>query len=203
MLECSGTFWNNLEQLGDSGGSFNSLSPTSQWWSLRCSRLQALKLIYRSIVSLFLSPSLRLFIHGAIAIDEEDLEKAEEHEGWETIILDGQTYSVRTSIMDKKCQAFETLVIYCSTLGAQFSPYLAQTQDVTLPCLQFYFHEGVRESCAMYIPRRFFQLFLTNVFPPNPNAPFLRQAKQHAHESNHLHHIPNNLNMKLETLVRC
>jgi len=23
MLECSGTFWNNLEQLGDSGGSFN------------------------------------------------------------------------------------------------------------------------------------------------------------------------------------
>ena len=83
--------------------------------------------------------------------DEEDLEKAEERDGWETIVLDGQTYGVRTSIMDEKCQAFETLVIYCSTLGARFSPYLAQTLEVTLPCLRFYFHEGVRESCAMYV----------------------------------------------------
>ena len=85
--------------------------------------------------------------------DEEDLEKAEERDGWETIVLDGQTYGVRTSIMDEKCQAFETLVSYCSTLGERFSPYLAQTLEVKLPCLRFYFHEGVRESCAMYVRR--------------------------------------------------
>ena len=72
--------------------------------------------------------------------------------------MDGQTYGVRTSAMDEKCQAFETLVIYCSTLGPRFAPYLAQTfffltleasLEVTLPCLRFYFHEGVREACAM------------------------------------------------------
>jgi len=57
--------------------------------------------------------------------DEEEVEKAEEHDGWVTIVLDGQTYGVRTSIIDKACQAFETLVIYCSTRGARFSPYLA------------------------------------------------------------------------------
>ncbi|KAJ3506180.1 hypothetical protein NLJ89_g7010 [Agrocybe chaxingu] len=66
--------------------------------------------------------------------DEED-ENAEDREGWETIVMDGQTYGVRTSAMDEKCQAFETL-----------------TLEVTLPCLRFYFHEGVREACAMLIP---------------------------------------------------
>src|SRR5882762_778660 len=29
--------------------------------------------------------------------------------------------------MGENCQAFETLVIYCSTLGPRFAPYLAQT----------------------------------------------------------------------------
>jgi hypothetical protein len=82
-------------------------------------------------------------------IDEEEDKISEDREGWETIVMDGQTYGVRTSAMDEKCQAFETLVIYCSTLGPRFAPYLAQTLEVTLPCLRFYFHEGVREACAM------------------------------------------------------
>jgi len=84
--------------------------------------------------------------------DEEEDKTSEDREGWETIVMDGQTYGVRTSAMDEKCQAFETLVIYCSTLGPRFAPYLAQTLEVTLPCLRFYFHEGVREACAMLIP---------------------------------------------------
>jgi hypothetical protein len=82
-------------------------------------------------------------------LDEEEDKASEDREGWETIVMDGQTYGVRTSAMDEKCQAFETLVIYCSTLGPRFAPYLAQTLEVTLPCLRFYFHEGVREACAM------------------------------------------------------
>ena len=111
-------------------------------------------------------PSSHLLSHNTNLIDEEDLEKAEDREGWETIILDGQTYGVRTSIKDEKCQAFKTLVICCSTLGAGFSPYLAQTLAVTLPCLRFDFHEGVRESCAMYVSRCFVQLFFQLIFFP-------------------------------------
>jgi len=84
--------------------------------------------------------------------DEEILEKAEDHEGWETIQMDGQTFGVYTSAMVEKCQTFETLVIYCSTLGPRFAPDLSQMLEVTLPCLRFYFHEGVREACAMIIP---------------------------------------------------
>ncbi|KAF7325964.1 hypothetical protein MKEN_00447300 [Mycena kentingensis (nom. inval.)] len=82
--------------------------------------------------------------------DEED--KIEERDGWETVNMDGQMLGIRTSAIEEKCQAFETLVIYCSTLGARFAPYLAQTFEVTLPSLKFYFHDGVREACAMLIP---------------------------------------------------
>src|SRR5260370_19163022 len=80
---------------------------------------------------------------------DSDEEGTDEREGWETIVMDGETYGIKTSAMEEKCQAFETLVIYCSTLGPRFAPYLSQTLEVTLPCLKFYFHEVVREACAM------------------------------------------------------
>ncbi|TFK68992.1 ARM repeat-containing protein [Pluteus cervinus] len=83
-----------------------------------------------------------------ISVYEED----EERDGWETVSVDGQVLGIRTSAIEEKCQAFETLVIYCSTLGARFAPYLAQTLELALPSLKFYFHEGVREACAMLIP---------------------------------------------------
>lgn len=67
--------------------------------------------------------------------------------------MDGHTLGIRTSAIEEKCQAFETLVIYCSTLGPRFAPYLAQCLELTLPSLKFYFHDGVREACAMYVNR--------------------------------------------------
>ena len=75
----------------------------------------------------------------------------EEKEGWETITMDGQQVGIRTSAIEEKCQAFETLVIYCSTLGAQFAPYLSQSLELVLPSLRFYLHDGVREACAMFV----------------------------------------------------
>ena len=65
--------------------------------------------------------------------------------------MDGQTVGIKTSAIEEKCQAFETLVIYCSTLGARFGPYLSQSLELTLPSLHFFFHDGVREACAMYV----------------------------------------------------
>lgn len=82
---------------------------------------------------------------------DEDEDKANDREGWETILMDGQTVGIRTSAIEEKCQAFETLVIYCSTLGPRFAPYLSQALELTLPSLRFYFHDGVREACAMCV----------------------------------------------------
>lgn len=64
--------------------------------------------------------------------------------------MDGQIVGVRTAGIDEKCQAFETMVIYASTLRGKYGPYVAQSLDIALPQLRFYFHDGVREACAMY-----------------------------------------------------
>ncbi|KAI0782934.1 ARM repeat-containing protein [Abortiporus biennis] len=86
-----------------------------------------------------------------VSVYDED-EAAEEKDGWETISMDGHQVGIKTSAIEEKCQAFETLVIYCSTLGARFAPYLSQSLELVLPSLKFYFHEGVREACALLIP---------------------------------------------------
>jgi len=66
--------------------------------------------------------------------------------------MDGQQVGIRTSAIDEKCQAFETLVIYCSTLSGRFAPYLQQSLEVVLQSLRFVLHDGVREACAMVLP---------------------------------------------------
>jgi hypothetical protein len=101
--------------------------------------------VYGTLLSpLCFSPRL-----NDLSIDEEE-EKVEDRDGWETISMDGRTVGIRTSAIEEKCQAYETLVIYCSTLGPRFAPYLAQCLELTLPSLRFYFHDGVREACSMY-----------------------------------------------------
>jgi importin-5 len=78
-----------------------------------------------------------------------DEDESQEKEGWETITMDGQQVGIRTSAIEEKCQAFETLVIHCSTLGAIFAPYMVQTLELALPALKFVFHEGVREAATL------------------------------------------------------
>lgn len=97
-----------------------------------------------------------------ILIDEDDEEAVVEREGWETMSLDGQQVGIRTSAIEEKCQAFETLVVYVSTLGARFAPYLPQSLELVLPALKFLFHEGVREACAVYVSTR---LYLSSTYP--------------------------------------
>ena len=68
--------------------------------------------------------------------------------------MDGKQIGIKTSAIEEKCQAFEPLVIYCSTLNSRFAPYLSQTLELALPALRFYFHDGVREAsalCVIYI----------------------------------------------------
>ena len=65
--------------------------------------------------------------------------------------MDGRQVGVKTSALEDKCQAFETLLIHASTLNARFGPYVSQTLELALPGLRFYIHDGVQEACAMYV----------------------------------------------------
>jgi hypothetical protein len=102
-------------------------------------------MVRTSAIPQFLGPVLT----EQSAEDDEDV--PESKEGWDIIEMDGQQVGIRTSAIDEKCQAFETLVIYCSTLGARFAPYLQQSLEMVLQSLRFVLHDGVREACAMYV----------------------------------------------------
>ena len=82
----------------------------------------------------------------------DDEEEHEDRDGWESVSLDGRQVGVKTSALEDKCQAFETLLIHASTLSARFGPYVSQVLELALPGLRFYIHDGVQEACAMCVP---------------------------------------------------
>ncbi|KAI0061801.1 ARM repeat-containing protein [Artomyces pyxidatus] len=118
-------------------------------WAKVC---QAMGPEFEPYLPVVMPPLLRAAsVKADVSIYDDD-EVPEDKEGWETIRMDGQQVGIRTAAIDEKCQAFETLVIYCSTLGARFSPYLPQSLELVLPSLRFILHDGVREACAMMLP---------------------------------------------------
>ncbi|KAN0081729.1 Armadillo-type fold [Tylopilus felleus] len=118
-------------------------------WAKIC---QALGPEFEPFLPVVMPPLLNAASAKADVSIYDDEEDHCEREGWETISMDGQIVGIRTSTIDEKCQAFDTLVIYCSILGPRFGPYLTQCLELTLPALQFYFHEGVREAACRLIP---------------------------------------------------
>jgi hypothetical protein len=81
-----------------------------------------------------------------------DEDNPSENDGWEVIEMGGQQVGIRTAYLEEKCAAFDTMVTYCAVLGAKFAPYLPQALELAIPCLNFVFHDGVREACAQLIP---------------------------------------------------
>ncbi|TFK67556.1 hypothetical protein BDN72DRAFT_859067 [Pluteus cervinus] len=60
-----------------------------------------------------------------------------------------------TSAIDEKCQALETLVIYCSTLSGRFAPNPGQTLELALPPLKFTSTEVFRKHLRCLSPCSF------------------------------------------------
>lgn len=79
--------------------------------------------------------------------DEED--DRFESDAWTTIKLEGQSVGIKSAVLEEKCQALEMLLVYVSTLGGSFAPYLTQSFELVLPALRFYFHVGVQETAAL------------------------------------------------------
>ena len=59
-----------------------------------------------------------------------------DRDGWETVMVDGKTMGIKICTLEEKCQAFETLLIYCSTLGGKYALYLSQMLEICIPCLK-------------------------------------------------------------------
>ncbi|PIL26735.1 hypothetical protein GSI_11149 [Ganoderma sinense ZZ0214-1] len=118
-------------------------------WAKVC---QALGEEFEPYLPVVMPPLLRVASSKADISIYDDDEEHEDREGWESISMDGHQVGVKTSALEDKCQAFETLLIHASTLNARFGPYVSQVLELALPGLRFYIHDGVQEACAMLVP---------------------------------------------------
>ncbi|KAG8854198.1 hypothetical protein FRB96_007754 [Tulasnella sp. 330] len=71
---------------------------------------------------------------------------------WQTVVVHGQRIGIRTAVLEEKSQAFENIVVHCSSLGEAFAEYVRPVLELCLPGLRYFYHEGVREASAMLIP---------------------------------------------------
>jgi importin-5 len=86
-------------------------------------------------------------------LDEEEVDKLDQEDGWELVPLKGRFIGIKTSILDDKNTAIELINIYADVLKEAFEPYVVQIMDkVALPSLAFFFHDPVRVSAAKCVP---------------------------------------------------
>lgn len=82
--------------------------------------------------------------------ENEDEENPVDYtQDWEQVNISGQTIGIKTSSLQQTAEAFGMLVIYASTLGAKFAPYMEETMALALKNLTFFFDDSVRQSAAM------------------------------------------------------
>lgn len=86
----------------------------------------------------------------AYYFSEEEDERFES-DAWTTMTLEGQSIGIKSAVLEEKCQALEMLLVYVTTLGGSFAPYLTQSFELVLPALRFYLHVGVQETATLWV----------------------------------------------------
>ena len=99
----------------------------------------------------FIMPSLlrAAAIKADLTILGEAGEDDNDFEGWDTVDMDGQKVGIKTAVLEQKANAYAMLVTHVSVMGSKFQPWLAETMNLVIPGLRFFFHDGVREACTL------------------------------------------------------
>ncbi|KAL7411623.1 armadillo-type protein [Mrakia frigida] len=84
--------------------------------------------------------------------DDDPENEIDYTQDWEQVNIGGQNIGIKTSSLQQTAEAFAMLVVYASTLGVHFSPYMEATMTLALKNLTFFFHDEVRQSAAILIP---------------------------------------------------
>lgn len=86
-------------------------------------------------------------------VDEDQLDEINQNEDYEVIQLSGKHIAVHTSVLDDKAAAIEILKLYSDVLDDSFAPYIPEiANEIVIPGLDFYLHDGVRGTCAVTMP---------------------------------------------------
>ena len=88
-----------------------------------------------------------------LTIDESEKDQYAAEDGWDFIPVQGQQVGIKTSVLEEKCTAYEMLCCYAQELKGDFFRFVPSVLDeLIIPGLKFYFHDGVRSASAKCIP---------------------------------------------------
>lgn len=83
-------------------------------------------------------------------LEEDDAEELKMNEEWDVINLSGKWIGVHSAALDEKVTAMDLLRTYAIQLKEDFQPWVKEiAEDIAIPGLGFYLHDGVRGSAAL------------------------------------------------------
>ncbi|CAI5757055.1 unnamed protein product [Candida verbasci] len=83
-------------------------------------------------------------------LEEEEAEEYNSNEEWDVINLAGKWIAVHTAALDDKVSAMDLLRTYAVHLKGDFYPWVKEiVEEIAIPGLDFYLHDGVRGSAAL------------------------------------------------------
>lgn len=83
-------------------------------------------------------------------LEEDEIEEFSKNDEWDVISISGKILAVHTAALDEKSSAINLLRIYATQLKGLFLPWVQEiVQDIALPALDFYLHDGVRSSASL------------------------------------------------------
>lgn len=86
-------------------------------------------------------------------IEEEEAANFQQYVDWDVVQIQGKHIAIHTSILDDKVSAMELLQVYSTVLKSQFAGFVGEIMnDIAIPSIDFYLHDGVRATGASLIP---------------------------------------------------
>lgn len=86
-------------------------------------------------------------------IEEEEAANFQQYVDWDVVQIQGKHIAIHTSILDDKVSAMELLQVYSTVLKSSFAGYVVEIMnDIAVPSIDFYLHDGVRATGATLIP---------------------------------------------------
>jgi importin-5 len=105
-----------------------------------------------------------------LTADEAEKEQYAAEDGWDFVPVHGQQVGIKTSVLEEKCTAYEMLCCYAQELKGDFFSYVPSVlEELVIPGLKFYFHDGVRSASAKCIP--FLVQSAKDANPHDPSVP--------------------------------
>ncbi|CDK25386.1 unnamed protein product [Kuraishia capsulata CBS 1993] len=86
-------------------------------------------------------------------VEEDEYDDYTQNEEYDVVEVSGKHLAVHTAVLDEKAAAIDLITRYAGVLGASFFPYVTNiAENIIIPSLSFYLHDGVREAGALAMP---------------------------------------------------